>query len=122
MRMTPKRLKALRLRNAALSKVRAEGKFQETNIGHVLSWSGNGLAICLRTPFNSLPPVPDAVSYEASLRGVSVGNRPYGLDIWEPKGVGKVLNIEWSDNDEVDLVTFRRGDWEAKVIAFDSER
>ena len=121
-KMTPKRLDALRLRDAALHKVRTEGSFEVTNIGHCLMWHGEGLQISLRTPFNRIPPALEALKYEATLRGKRVGNLPYGLDIWDLNGVGKVLNIEWSDNGEVDFVSFRRGDWEAKIMAFEAEQ
>jgi len=39
---------------------------------------------------------------------------PYGLDIWAPK---KVMNIEWSDQGELAIVSFRRGAWEDELIS-----
>ena len=46
-------------------------------------------------------------------------NLPYGLDIWDIHGVGKVLNIEWRDTGEFELVSFRRGEWESTVLAWE---
>lgn len=43
---------------------------------------------------------------------------PFGLDIWDAKGVGKILNIEWDSRGDICLVSFRRGDWEKKVLAY----
>ena len=39
----------------------------------------------------------------------------YGLDIWW--GKGKVLNIEWNDGETIEIVSFRRGSWEAELLA-----
>ncbi len=41
----------------------------------------------------------------------------YGLDIWFDDK--KVLNIEWVDSERVCLISFRRGDWEREVLAFE---
>ena len=113
-----KRLEAaLRLRDAALSKLRSEGSFEDINIGPYLTWAGKDLEMGLRTPFQRLPPVPEAIKYFAAKTGKGSINLSYGLDIWDKKG--KVLNIEWNDTGEVQLVSFRRGHWEHKVLSLD---
>ncbi len=75
-----------------------------------------------RTPFQKLPPVPEQLKYMAALFGKQLDNLSYGLDIWEMEYVGKVLNIEWNAEGDVQLVSFRRGAWESKVLAFRSFR
>ena len=113
-----KRLEAaLQVRDAALKKVRAEGEWEETDIGPMLMWKGMRLTMSHRTPFNKLPHIPEHIKYFAAKTGCSPGNLDYGLDIWFNDK--KVLNIEWVDSERVDLVSFRRGDWEREVLAFE---
>jgi hypothetical protein len=53
--------------------------------------------------------------YLAALYGIPPRqNLPYGLDVWTPT---KVLNIEWDDQGNVELVRFRPGGWEAQLLA-----
>ena len=115
--MTPKQRDAIRLRDAAVYKLRAEGAFERVKgIGPCLTWRGNGLSLFLRTPFQKLrhqQPDPHVIW----LAGPPPENLSYGLDIWT--NLGKVLNIEWADDQTFVLVSFRRGSWEARVRAFD---
>ena len=46
---------------------------------------------------------------------------PFGprtnLDVWdETQGEAKVLNINWGRDDTVEIVSFRRGEWENVLI------
>ena len=45
----------------------------------------------------------------------------YGLNIWvrsgRNQGVRKVLNIAWDESGAFDVVSFRRGEWEAALDA-----
>jgi hypothetical protein len=52
-----------------------------------------------------IPPVNDVYKW----------NLPYGLDIWTPQK--KVMNIEWDDEGNVELVSLHRGAWELELIA-----
>ncbi len=116
---------ALRLRDAALRKLRAEGEFEEVRgFGPVLSWDGSGLKIMCRTPFQKIPAVREDVKYIAAAMGRKP-NLAYGLDIWvrEGEGKGKVLNIEWDEESgEVHIAGFRRCEWEVRVLAFEVEK
>ena len=106
---------AIRIRDAALEKVEKEGEFEDTNIGPLLVWRGDELEISHHTPFQKFPPPGEDVlrkCYEAGADPES--NLPYGLDIWDTKG--KVLNIEWDQNNHVKLVSFKRGTWEEQVL------
>ena len=65
---------ALRIRDAALIKLRSDGS--QTKLpskgslnGSVLSWEGDGLLLAHRTPFLRLPPVSEAVKYFAAQTG-----------------------------------------------------
>ena len=108
---------ALRVRDAALMKMRVEGLWEVTNIGRVLMWKQMGLRMVFRTPFNKLPQIPEHIKYLAAETGRSPINLNYGLDIWFNDK--NVLKIEWDDSERVRLTSFRRGDWERKVLAFE---
>jgi hypothetical protein len=46
---------------------------------------------------------------------------PFGprtnLDVWdETQGEAKVLNMNWDPNGTIEIVSFRRGDWENALI------
>lgn len=116
--MTKRQDEALKIRDAALVKVQAEGTFEEVKgASPALGWSGEGLHIMYRTPFQKLPGPPSKTLIKSLSMGMIIDeNLEYGLDIWEKPGLGKVLNIEWSDQGEVHLAGFRRGEWEKKVL------
>jgi hypothetical protein len=106
---------AINIRNAALKKVKKEGQFEDTNIGPLLVWKGDEIAISHHTPFQKFPMPDEEIYRQCYAAEVDPKiNLPYGLDIWDTKG--KVLNIEWDSNDNVVLVSFRRGKWEQKVL------
>jgi hypothetical protein len=115
---------ALKIKDSALVKLRAEGAFENVGYGKnkgsgsFLSWEKDGLRMLYRTPFQKLPPVSDETKYKATVLGSNAGNLRYGLDIWDQEHGGKVLNIEWNGEGDVQLVSFRRGPWEARVLAF----
>ncbi len=123
LRQMGKRLdSALRIRDSALEKLQVEALFVDTNLGPTLSWRKDRLTMLYRTPFQKLPPVPERLKYMAALLGKQLENLSYRLDIWDTEYGGKVLNIEWNAEGDVQLVSFRRGAWESKVLAFRSFR
>jgi hypothetical protein len=106
---------AISIRDAALKKVKKEGQFEDTNVGPLLVWKGAELEISHHTPFQKFPPPSEEFFRNCYAAGVDPEiNLPYGLDIWDTKG--KVLNIEWDHNNHVELVSFKRGDWEEKLL------
>ena len=109
---------ALQIRDSALVILRAKGSFEDNGIGPMMDWQKDGLHMSYRTPFQKLPPTPDLLKYMAAIDGKHLENLSYGLDIWDHEYGGKVLNIEWNDKGDVQLVSFRRGAWEARVLAF----
>ena len=49
----------------------------------------------------------------------SIGSLGLGtnLDVWdETRGGGKVLNINWASNGAIEVVSFRRGEWEQVLL------
>ena len=117
--MTKKRVgrldMAISIRDAALEKVKKEGQFEDTNVGLLLIWKGDELEISHHTPFQKVPPPSEDVLRQCYAADVDpTNNLPYGLDVWDTKG--KVLNIEWHNNNHVELVSFKRGEWEEQVL------
>ena len=49
----------------------------------------------------------------------SIGSLGLGtnLDVWdETRGGGKVFNINWASNGAIEVVSFRRGEWEQVLL------
>lgn len=114
-----RKLDALQIRDAVLVLMRQYGRWRQhaCKIGDkfIPSFDAKleGMTISLRTPFSPMPGPSHEIRYMAALLGQKLVDHPYGLDIWAPK---KVMNLEWSDNDEVLVVSFRRGAWEDEII------
>jgi hypothetical protein len=57
----------------------------------------------------------DELKYRAAQIGQPIPrNMPYGLGIWAPK---KVLNVEWDNQGNVVLVSFKPRGWEPELAA-----
>ena len=52
------------------------------------------------------------VAERKKLRALLGGKQkfPFGLDIWSARK--KVLNVEWNDEDAIQITTYRPGNWE----------
>lgn len=110
---------ALRIRDAALERIRSDGRWAGVcPLGPMMRWQGDGLDILHRTPFQKMPPITDPILKQRSRIAGGI-NLPYGLDIWDIDGVGKVLNIKWRDTGEFELVSFRRGASKSTVLAWE---
>jgi len=70
----------------------------------------------LNTPFNPL--MIDDVAAPSYLHALvrAQAKKPLNnlLNLWIP-GLGKVLSLEWSD-EEANLISMKRGDWEAALF------
>lgn len=101
--------RAMQMRDAAISIVNACGSWKEARVGEgclrILSADSGDFRIVYRTPFQKVP--RSTGSYEAAL---IASPNAYGLDVWGKDG--KVLNLEWNDDQDIDIRTFKRGDWE----------
>jgi len=42
-------------------------------------------------------------------------NLPHLLGVWSKDPFAKVLFVEWSDDGQIDVTSFERGDWEAHL-------
>jgi hypothetical protein len=105
---------ALDLRDAALRVIGRIGRWEAFGDMKLLSARAEGLAISYRTPFQRMPEANDAQKYRAAQLGrIAPKNLPYGLDIWAPN---KVMNLEWDDEGNIELVSLRRGPWELELI------
>ena len=117
--MTKKRVRrldvAISIRDASLKKLKKDGQFESTNVGPLLVWRGDELEISHHTLYPKYPTPCEVASrkyYEASVDPKL--RRLNGLDIWGTQG--KVLNIMWDHNNHVELVSFKRGEWEEEVL------
>lgn len=106
--------RALELRTLALTILKRRGTGNRPGRLSFFLRAGS-VSISYRTPFQRMPDAGEQLKYLAAQLGEpSPRSLPYGLDIWAP---GKVLNLEWDDGGEIVLVSFRSGDWEAKLEA-----
>jgi hypothetical protein len=102
------------IRDRALKIVRESGRPVTAGPLKLIQASLGDLKIILRTPFSGKSPEPVAPSYlHALVKQYASPSLPYGLDIFAPK---KVLNVEWDANDELQVISFRRGDWEHQLV------
>jgi hypothetical protein len=101
---------ALVIRDKALEIVKASGVWQDAGSMKFLVADHENLKIVYRTPFQKFPQPSQDDKYLMAQMGVR-GNLPYGLDIFVDSK--KVMNLEWDDSGQVDLVSFKRGDWKA---------
>jgi hypothetical protein len=94
---------ALRLRDIAVGTIERIGKWGSISVAgktiKIRELRAGSLHFALSTPFQRLPGTREL---------------PYGLDIWSG---AKVLNVVWNGAGWVELVTFRRGEWESEVVA-----
>jgi len=69
-----------------------------------------------RTPFSNLAETPEAKRHRliAAALGMAKPVLPYALDIWLG---GKVMNLEWDHAGSAQLISFRKGEWDAELAA-----
>lgn len=117
--MTPKQQAALHLRNRALAKLRAEGKFEEIQgIGPSREWADEEISLFLCTPTEDFPLILEQNPYfDTSKPSQMPQALAYSLNIHDKKKGGKVFNMEWDGEGKLILITFKRGDWENKITA-----
>lgn len=113
--MATKRERAIELRDIALPIIKARGTWHETQPGwpNLLGFGDDALKIAFRSPFQKLPPPSGELVHKAITYGVTLPQSlPYGLDIWART---KVLNIEWSDDGDVAVLSYKVGSWEQEL-------
>ncbi len=115
-KLTPRQAKAVRVRDRALVLVRESGSWEQCGDMKLIAANRGALKVLYRTPFQELPRPSDSHLYFLAVYGGKT-NLPYGLDVWDfrPLTRGKVLNIEWSDEGEIQLISYKPGDWEDEL-------
>ena len=69
--------------------------------------------ILLTTPFQRFPEPSEEAKAWLERHGQSRKlSADYGVDVWTRNK--KVLNIHWKEREPVEVVSFRRGDWESE--------
>jgi hypothetical protein len=94
---TPRIKRAIELRDAALKVIAAIGD----NNGRLRDAEAKTLGLEMAT--RKWPP---------NLRHQVLD---FGLDVWTPSQ--KVLNINWDNDGGIVLISFRRGDWEDRLLS-----
>ena len=111
--------RVVEIRDASLALTRSKGRWSGSFVADGLTWmirvgSIGALRVALRIPFTPPPELSDQLRYMvAGVPRVQLVEHPFGLDVWAGK---KVLNLKWSDNDEFNVVSFRRGTWEDELL------
>lgn len=100
---------ARNIRDAAVTRLQKELEFEN---GYSLRDYQQGIEILLSCPpINALP----STSTAAPRRSAPAAQEPWTLDIWAGR---KVLSLEWTEQSEdIDILSFRRGDWEQVVLS-----
>src|SRR5438874_7811717 len=107
--------RALVLRNLVLDWLRENGRDEVVDGLRVRTAAVGEFLILFRTPFCGAPPMKGRRGYEAAvLEQHGCFSHPYSLDVWSRRQ--KVMNVGWHHNGALDLVGFRGGEWETKLI------
>ena len=100
--------RVIAIRDRALILLKEHGEWHEMQgAGKSLEASVGNVKFSHRTPFSGIREVSPRMKYNEALFGKTM--LPYGLDIWAGK---KVLNVEWDNEGNVEIVSFTRGEWE----------
>jgi hypothetical protein len=100
---------AIRIRDTALDKVEIDGYIDFNEFSLIKVWGNDEFYITFDTPFQKLPTIEDITDED-----LAFFNLKNSLNIWDTKG--KLFNIEWDDENHIDLLQFKRGKWEQKVL------
>lgn len=118
---------ARQIRDRALVLVRHYGSYEAVGEDKDLTWRGAGFMVSYSTPLQRVEDPDAALKAAARKLGLSLEQTrrqlareareglvvpqqlPYRLNIWQGR---KVMNLEWSDDDALHIVSFRRGPWE----------
>jgi hypothetical protein len=104
---------AMAVRAAGLALVKAHGCFQSAGPVKPMVATIGDIRVAYRTPFQRLPEFDELTKYRLPMHGAH-GNLPYAPDILHAGRM--VFLIEWDDGVNVEIILFRRGDWESKLL------
>ena len=116
------------IRDVAVEMIRSEGTWKPCRVGdeqrNVMGLRFGSLCMSLTTPFQKFhmepPKIPDRFKgnldrYAVAVRmSQSKRHLGFGLDVWGK--VGKVLNVHWNEYGQIEIVSFKRGDWEEEIL------
>ena len=111
--------RAIAIRDAARDIVAREGKWEEVGIGggkriRVRSASFERIKIVYTTPFQPIPEMSSTMKWQCALHGYDTKRHAYWIDIWD--SWKKVFFVLWNDDEGLTVSSFRRGDWEERVL------
>jgi hypothetical protein len=98
---------------AGLELVKAHGRFESAGSGKLMMFARSEFLVAYRTRFQRFPEVDDLTKYRLAMHGARQ-NSPQALDIWHADR--KVFFVEWDEAGYVEIILFRRGDWECKLL------
>ena len=120
--MTPKQKRAIELRDAALACIRHYGcEFAELPgmREKIIKAKFDQFTVLLDTPFTGVrrsvntPEITKIWAKYGVAPGVLLDG---GLDIYHADYKGKLANIEWDEQGNVEIRSFKRGPWEDELL------
>jgi hypothetical protein len=105
----------IQLRDRAMTMLK-EGNWHDDGKGHrALIRETDDLRLAYAGPFQRWAEgMPEQMQHFAGANGKSEPV-PHMLSIWRKTPSQKVLNVTWSDDGRIELITFKRGDWETRL-------
>jgi hypothetical protein len=102
------------IRDRLIEVLTSRGVWEPLGSVNVLVARIGKLEILHRSPFQKLHLESERTRY---LRALSKGkaNLPYGLDVWHQGK--KVLNLEWDDEGQFEVIAYKPGEWEMLHLA-----
>ena len=114
--MSDRTAQAIALRDHVMRLMEGNSKVVTLGQAKVHTWKRGRFQATLNTPFN--PPherEATAPGYVHTIaRQGAPKPMPYELSLWAGS---KVLLMEWEQGGEVRIVSFKRGDWEQRLLA-----
>lgn len=103
--------RALAIRDRLLPLIWRRGVLaEETDSLRVLTWRAAGFRFVLRVPINDPAeddPEPRPCGLPAPLH--------FGVDV--VRNAQRLLTLQWAEDETAEVLTFRRGGWEAELLA-----
>jgi hypothetical protein len=105
----------IQLRDQAMAMLK-EGAWHDDGKGHrLLIRETEDLRLAYGGPFQiRAEEMPEEMKYFAAATGRS-GHLPHELSIWRKAPSQKVLNVTWDDAGKIKLITYKPGEWEARL-------
>jgi hypothetical protein len=100
------------LRDNAMAMLK-QGAWHDDGKGHrALIRETDNLRIAYAGPLQAeANDLPVEMKYFAAATGKK-GSLPHMLSIWRKAPSQKVLNVTWDDDGKIELITYKRGEWE----------